>query len=341
MMTHYAQQSSEDRELVSLNADVDGLKFVPGWNRPGNPPLWNSPRTTFQPAVWNYRAAKQVLERAGEVVAMEFAERRNLIMANPVAGNRYPTVRTQVAAYQMLLPGERARTHRHSPHAGRLVIDADEGAYTVVEGVRLPMYPGDVLLTPGWHWHGHGHDGVNPACWLDFLDVPLVQYLDPMFFEPYPGGWQQPTSETRESPLLFSWESSCRRLDRVEPHRSGYYGNRIELGAPALPTIGLFMHRLLPGKATKELRTTANYQFCVVEGEGRSVINGTEIPWSRGDVFLAPCWSSQQHYSDSGATLFEMNDEPLQRYCGYLRSSADIERGDGRHVPLDGGSHAD
>jgi gentisate 1,2-dioxygenase len=51
-------------------------------------------------------------------------------------------------------------------------------------------------------------------------------------------------------------------------------------------------------------------------------------------VFLAPCWSTQEHYSAEGATLFEITDEPLQRYCGYLRSSADIERGDGQYLPL-------
>ena len=321
--------------VEALHSDLARLKFVPGWYRPGNPPLWGSPKTSFRAAAWSYSAAREALARAGGSIGMEFAERRNLIMTNPAEGNRYPTVRTQVLAYQMLLPGERARTHRHSPHAGRLVIDADDGAYTVVEGVRLPLSPGDVLLTPGWHWHGHAHEGTSPAYWLDFLDAPLVQLLDPMFFEPYPGDWQEPASTTLDSPFLFRWEDSRRRLEEAVPSPNGHYGRRIELGNPALPTIGLYMHRLTPGVRTRSLQTTANYQYCVVEGTGRSIIEGQEISWSRGDVFLAPCWSTQEHYSEAGATLFEMTDEPLQRYCGYLRSSADIERGDGRHLPLD------
>jgi gentisate 1,2-dioxygenase len=323
-----------DPAIEALHADLARHQFVPGWHRPGNPPLWDFPKPAFQAASWSYQAAREALSRAGSAIGLEFAERRNLIMTNPMAGNRYPTVRTQVLAYQMLLPGERARTHRHSPHAGRLVIDSDEGAYTVVEGVQLPLSSGDVLLTPGWHWHGHAHAGNEPAYWLDFLDAPLVQLLDPMFFEPYPGDWQEPMTSTRRSPFLFPWEESRRRLDAAQPSPAGYYGRRIELGGPALPTIGLFMHRLTPGVATRPLQTTANYQYCVVEGEGQSVIDGQEISWSRGDVFLAPCWSTQQHVSPAGATLFEITDEPLQRYCGYLRSSADIDRGDGQHRPL-------
>jgi len=48
----------------------------------------------------------------------------------------------------MVLPGEAARSHRHTPNALRLVVDAAPGNYTVVNGKKLPMRPGDVLLTP-------------------------------------------------------------------------------------------------------------------------------------------------------------------------------------------------
>jgi len=334
-MATYGQLDMNDPKIQELHEDLTRLQFVPGWNRPGNPPLWNGPATTFDATVWRYQAARDALDRAGSAIGMESAERRNLIMVNPAEGVAYPTVRTQVLAYQMLLPGERARTHRHSPHAGRLVLDADEGAYTVVEGVQLQLRPGDVLLTPGWHWHGHAHAGEGPAYWLDFLDVPLVQLLDPMFFEAFPGGWQEPTEATRLSPFLFTWEDSVSRLDAAQPSTSGHYGRRIELGSPALPTIGLFMNRLTPGVPTHPLQTTANYQYCVVEGAGRSTINGHTFEWSRGDVFIAPCWSVQEHQSNMGATLFEITDEPLQEYCGYLRSSIDIEQDDGHHIAFD------
>lgn len=320
-MATYANQEELSTELEVLHQELGNLSFVPGWNRPGNPPMWDGPSTDFTPSVWNYADARRSLLTAGDLVSPEYAERRNLILVNPQEGNRYPTSRTQVLAYQMMLPGERARTHRHSPHAGRLVLEADDGAYTVVEGVKLPMRPGDVLLTPGWHWHGHGHDGQQPALWIDFLDVPLVHLLDPMFFERYPGDWQEPETETRQSPMLFPYEESTARLDETEPDPGGYFGRRIELGAPALPTTGLYMHRLDPDTTTRPHRTTANYQYCIVEGAGRTWIDGRPFDWERGDVIVVPCWAEQRHESNDGATFLAVTDEPLQRYCGYLRTT--------------------
>jgi gentisate 1,2-dioxygenase len=322
-MVSWANQKSISGDLEQLHKELEGLQFIPGWNRPGTPPMWAEPTTAFDPQVWSYQAARRSLARAGDLVSPEYTERRNLIMINPREGNRYGTSRTQVMAYQMLLPGERARTHRHSPHAGRLVLDADAGAYTVVDGVKLPMYTGDVLLTPGGMWHGHGHDGQQAAYWLDFLDVPLVQLLDPMFFEPYPGDWQEAHTETRRSPLLFPFEQTSALLDAEELDPKGFFGRRVQLGDPALPTIGLYMQRFDAGSRTTPYRSTANHQYCVVQGEGSTWINGVELTWSRGDVVVVPCWAEHWHSSRAGATLLNVTDEPLQRYCGYLRTSGD------------------
>jgi gentisate 1,2-dioxygenase len=327
-MAIYANQEQISGELELLHGELNDLRFVPGWNRPGNPPMWEAPASAFATHQWRYAEARQRLERAGDLVSPEFAERRNLILVNPTDGNRYPTSRTQVLAYQMIKPGERARTHRHAPHAGRLVLEADEGAYTVVDGVKLPMLPGDVLLTPGGMWHGHGHDGAAPAYWIDFLDVPLVHLLEPMFFEPYPGEWQAPTTETRQSPLLFPYEQTSALLDETAPDPTGCFGRRVDLGSPALPTIGLAMHRFDAGTRTRPYRTTANHQYCAVEGEGSTWVEGVEFRWSKGDVVVVPCWREHWHESAAGGTVLSVTDEPLQRYCGYLRTSVASTEGD-------------
>ena len=169
-------------ELYPQLADI-GLGA--GWNKP-TPSLWAAPHQTFPPDQWRYADAKGAFGAAGRLINTELAERRNLILINPLEGNGYATARTLVAAYQMIMPGETARSHRHTPNALRLVLDAEHGAYTMVNGKRLPMVPNDVVLTPNWCWHGHGNDGKHRAIWLDFLDVPLVHLLDPMFFEPHP-----------------------------------------------------------------------------------------------------------------------------------------------------------
>src|SRR5207248_4652305 len=92
--------------------------------------------------------------------------------------------------YQMVKAGEKARSHRHTAAALRLVIEAKPGTYTVVDGARVDMAPGDVVLTPSWCWHGHDNESDASSCWIDFLDVPFVQHSEAMFFEPHPGGFE-------------------------------------------------------------------------------------------------------------------------------------------------------
>ena len=46
------------------------------------------------------------------------------------------------------------------------MLDAADDVYTVVDGKRVDMTPGDVVLTPSWCWHGHANDGSETAFWL-------------------------------------------------------------------------------------------------------------------------------------------------------------------------------
>jgi gentisate 1,2-dioxygenase len=307
--------------LEKINQEVRDRSLMPGWApRPGGPSMWAEPRPDLLPAHWTYAEARDLLTRSAPLLSMEQTERRNVIMVNPSEGNHYPTLLTEVLAYQMILPGEHARTHRHSPHAGRLVIEADAGTYTVVDGAKVTMHPGDVVLTPGWSWHGHGHDGDTPAYWLDFLDVPLVQLLHPMFFEPFPDGFQAADADIpTPTALIFAWADTEARLDAEPAPADDGHGRRVELGSPALPTIGLYMERLDAGSKTKQLRTTANRVFCVVDGEGSTQVGDVRYPWSKGDVVAVPAWTYSAHETAGGATLFEMTDEPLMRHCQYLR----------------------
>ena len=213
--------------------------WAPAGPRP-TPSLWAEPKKSFQPHRWSYAQAKGALDAAGRLINTELAERRNLILQNPADG--YATSRTIVAAYQMIMPGEKARSHRHTPNALRLVIDAEPGAYTIVNGERLPMMPGDVVLTPNWCWHGHGNDSRACAYWLDVLDVPLVQLLDPMFFEPHPDEFEKPRSTVpNASPMHFPWADTERRLARGRGARQTASHAEIALGDPALDTMALSM----------------------------------------------------------------------------------------------------
>jgi gentisate 1,2-dioxygenase len=299
------------RSVEELFARLEQFGVDPGWAK-REPSLWPSPRKTFVPAHWSYASGKAALEAAGRFVSTELAERRNLILFNPIPGNRYATARTIIAAYQMVMPGETARSHRHTPNALRLVMNAEPGAYTVVEGRKIPMAPGDVLLTPSWHWHGHVNESRSNAVWIDFLDVPLVHFLDgAMFFEHHPGGVESTDVVDADSPLRFSFERTLKALDQGAAS--------VELGPPKLDTFGLHVHRLQPGEKLARVRSTASSVYAVIDGRGRSDVDGTRFEWERGDVFVVPAWRPQEHEALERSHLFRVTDEPLLERLHWLR----------------------
>jgi gentisate 1,2-dioxygenase len=301
------------QELYGL---LDAAGMANGWNKP-EPSMYAQPKQTFVPAHWRYALAKPALEAAGRFVSTELAERRNLILNNPIPGNTYATARTLVAAYQMVLPGETARSHRHSPNALRLVVDTEPGAYTIVEGTKLPMVPGDVLLTPNWRWHGHSNESRSNAYWIDFLDVPLVHFLEPMFFEQYPGGLEAADSVDAASPMRFPFADTRARLASQPESRPGE--REVELGPPHIDTIALKVSRLQAGAALSSGRTTANCLFAVIEGEGCSFVEGAEFHWSRGDVFVVPSWRRHECRAEKTSYLLKVTDEPFIRRLNWLR----------------------
>lgn len=305
--------------LAQLYALLKPLSTGPGWNKP-TPSLWDEPRKTFVPFHWRYVQAKSALTAAGRLINTELAERRNLILFNPIPGNDYATTRTLLAAYQMILPEEKARSHRHTPNALRLIVDAEEGAYTIVDGVKLMMRPGDVLLTPNWCWHGHGNESPAPAFWIDFLDTPLIHALEPMFFEPHPEVYEPMTATTTQSPMRFGWEDTLRRLSAVSKTPSGSYATQIELGAPAMATISLHMMLLQSGVGTEPHRTTANNIYAVAQGCGTSVVDGQNFAWSRGDVIAVPSWRPHSHCADEDSILLRVSDEPVLQKLDLLRT---------------------
>ncbi|MEZ5704154.1 MAG: cupin domain-containing protein [Burkholderiaceae bacterium] len=144
-------------------------------------PLWPSLRGVLPPGVptrqtrpthWAYADIKPLLLQAGELTPIEKAERRVLVLANP--GHTLEKMQASSAMYlgmQLLLPGEWAPSHRHTPNAVRMVVEG-EGAWTTVEGEKCPMSRGDLILTRA----GCGANTATTAraIWLDVLDLPRL-----------------------------------------------------------------------------------------------------------------------------------------------------------------------
>lgn len=303
-------------DLDTLYELLDEVQMKNGWAKP-TPSIYPQPRPQFVPARWRYSAARAALGAAGRLVDTRWAERRNLILANPVPGNDYPTVTTLVAAYQMVKAGEKARSHRHTPNAMRIVLEAGPQTYTVVEGRRIPMLPGDVLLTPNWLYHGHSNESAQDAYWIDILDVPTVQLLGPMFFEHHPDVMEPAEEIDAASPMRFAYADYKPRLLGAPESAPGV--RSLELGPPYMDTFDRVAVSIAAGSQWASPRSTVSRIVAVIEGRGSSTIGDRTVDWQAGDVIAVPGWIEHQHLAHVGTVLMSVSDAPLLRKLSWLR----------------------
>jgi gentisate 1,2-dioxygenase len=238
-------------------------------------------------------------------------------MANPVPGNDYPTITTIVGAYQMVKGKETARSHRHTPNAMRIVLEAGARTYTVVDGVKVPMEPGDVLLTPNWCYHGHNNESDQDAYWIDFLDAPLVQFLDPMFFEHSEEPPETICTVEVASPMRFAYTEYRPRL--MQQPSSDLGVRELHLGPPELVTFDRTALHLAASSCWSRPRTTVSRIYTVLEGSGRCSFADREVRWSHGDMIAVPNWHEHTLVCDTDSILIQVSDEPLLRMLGWLR----------------------
>jgi gentisate 1,2-dioxygenase len=307
---------AEARTLQDLHGMLEQVQMKNGWAKP-TPSLYPEPKRELIPAHWRYADARAALHAAGRLVGTEWAERRNLILANPVPGNDYATARTLVAAYQMVKAGETARSHRHTPNAMRVVLEAGPRTYTIVDGSKVPMLPGDVLLTPNWCWHGHSNESDGDSYWIDILDAPLVQMLGPMFFEHHPDAVERAESTDPRSAMRFAYSEYLPKLLAAPEVLPGV--RMLELGPPRIVTFDRVAVSLAAGAEWRCPRGTPNCIFAVVRGSGSSRLDGRQFCWGPGDVMVVPTWHEHTHVAQSDAVLLRMSDEPLLKMLAWLR----------------------
>ncbi|QHE84174.1 cupin domain-containing protein [Hydrogenophaga sp. BPS33] len=316
----HAPDFDRTQTLPELHALLDGVQMKNGWAKP-TPSMYPQPKQPFVPAHWRYAHAHAALHAAGRLVGTEWAERRNLIMANPVPGNHFPTVNSLVAAYQMVKAGETARSHRHMPNAMRIALDSKAQTYTIVEGVKVPMEPGDVLLTPNWCYHGHSNEADVDAYWIDILDSPTVHLLGPMFFEHHPQAVSTDGEVAPDSPMRVAYADYRPRLAAQPEMAPGV--RTLALAPGVLPTFDRTAIELATGARWSPGRSTASEIFVVIEGQGRSQFDDCSFSWERGDIVAVPYWTAATHTSEGGdAVLLRMSDRPMLDKLGWLREES-------------------
>jgi gentisate 1,2-dioxygenase len=314
------------------------------WKDANVTPLWetaaHSPGgATPKAYLWKWRTLRPLLDDAIAVASMQDAERRVLALTNPDAIGGRNTTTNLNGCLQVLMPGESARPHRHTPNALRFVLEGD-GATTLVDGKPCPMSEGDLIITPGMSWHEHVHTGTAPIVWFDALDVPLHNYFGTAVFEAGPApdvskpvddaAFAVPdivpeladTSPAYSPVFRYPWQASKSALRAAPLSRDGTrrirYVNPMTGGA-AIRLLDCYMSEIDAGMETIPHRTTSNGVCVVVEGKGESRVGDQTFEWSAKDIFSLPHgnWISHRAQSKS-ATLFVVTDREVLRRLDLL-----------------------
>lgn len=272
------------------------------------------------PHVWDYERMRPFCERAANLVGTDLAERRVFMLVNPNLKAPY-TTDTLYAGLQTILPGETARAHRHSPFALRFIIEGERG-FTAVEGEKVMMERGDLVLTPSWEWHDHGNDGDRPMIWLDGLDLPLWQVLPSNFTEHYEEARYPSDLLKTASNRSYPWAEMQPKLDAKPGKVAEVRYTMREGGSDISKTIGASAFRIDAGASTEPIRETASAVFHCYEGSGRTTVGETVLTWKQGDSFCLPAWQKIVHENTGGSTayLFRFDDRPLMSALGALRT---------------------
>jgi gentisate 1,2-dioxygenase len=262
---------------------------------------------------------------SGSLISAEEAERRVLMLVNPNLEAPY-TTDTIYAGLQLIFPGETAPAHRHMAFALRFIIEGSQG-FTAVEGNKLIMKRGDVILTPSWSWHDHGNEGTGPMVWLDGLDLPLYRFLPINFAENY-ADTRYPSTLATESKLKIPWSTVAEQLDRsLERESYALYQYEFGDGLPLSRTISAQAERVAAGTTSPKSQETCSFVYHVSEGEGYSVVTAPggkeeKVVWKQKDTFSVPAWSVISHTCTAKrgqAYLFAIHDRPIVEALGLLR----------------------
>jgi gentisate 1,2-dioxygenase len=311
------------------------------------------PKTQFVvPHHWRWEDINRVLHQSLDFqdklpVGQDGAERRIVRLQNPGLDAETVT-NTMSMSIQLLMPGEIARPHRHTPVAFRFFLKGS--AYTTVNGEKCEMRPGDLVLTPYMHWHDHGNDGDEPGIWIDGLDFPLVRFLDAVIKQDTDApkqntdrsgtadrrfgtsglvpAWKTDDDIERSSLIHYRWETTEAALialaegDDASPTDDVImeYVNPAT-GKSAFMTIACYIQMIRPGVETVKQRETAHKVYHVFRGSGTTTIEDQTFEWSEGDFFVIPtlAWHSHANKNGDPAILFSLQDGPTQKRLGIYR----------------------
>ena len=329
------KRPSGERSYEDIRAAWHAANLRPLWENAGAHKVRDGGPA---PVHWQWKAIRPLVDDAMKVATPAAIERRVLTLTDR-ADDSGATTTNLTTALQILLPGERARPHRHTMNALRFVIEGS-GASTIVDGKDCPMAEGDLVITPGWTWHEHVHRGSAPIIWLDALDAPLHRYLGTDVFEPGPAHDVPQTANDAayafanivpemggEAPAFspvfrYPW-AAARDAVRAAPKakdgaRRVRYINPLT-GGSTMPLMDCYLMQLDKGGETIRFRTTANAVCLVCEGSGTTRVGDDSVNWNPHDVFSLPHGNWITHRAGETATLFVVTDRDALRRLDLLK----------------------
>jgi gentisate 1,2-dioxygenase len=185
--------------------------------------------------------------------------------------------------------------------------------------------------------------------WLDGLDMHIVNLLAASFREDLGGKAHRierpegaapaefgnnllpvdAVHRSQTSPIFnYPYRKSRESLDTLARTRApdAWHVHKMKYinpvnGGWAMPTMSTWLQLLPKGFRTAPYRSTDSTVFTVVEGRGRSTVNGETFEWGPHDIFVAPSWMAHTHEAAQDAVLFLYSDRVIQEKLDIWRES--------------------
>ena len=222
------------------------------------------------------------------------------------------------AGIQLLLRGEAAAAHRHTPSALRIGLEGS--VVTEVDDVELRLEPLDVVLNPSGTWHGHHERDVGEAVWLDVVDLPLVAALGGVFFEPSRAHRTADLLDPPSTPstVRFPWAATASELGASTP-TAGVRTVRLGEGS-VMPTMAVTAYAVEAGAALHLPVRTAGAVVLV----GRGGFDTASGPLGAHDVVALRSWTpfaltAVASSPPDGSIAIVVDTSPVLRSLGLYR----------------------
>lgn len=329
----------------------------------GAKPLFTEvPDSLSVSSYWDYEDCVEALNGLTKYVSVEEAERRAIHLINPGLKDTFlgnsGILSTLYGGFQMIKPGDRAPSHRHTPANFRFIMQApNEGAFTIINGYKIELHEGDLSAQIPWVWHEHKNEGNSDLVWFSGLDAPLISYLGAMFYS-HPHNNEEnfktilsgedssllngsgfksvfedrsriPDFKSSQNPLVYypykRTDSALNRLLEISKNNepvSVEYENPTN-GGSIFNSISLRLLRFKKDAKASNKRITENSVFTMFSGELEFEVEGLSgiIKANKGDVIAIPPWKKYTIVNNEkqNATVLNYSDAPIFNFLGLYR----------------------